>query len=404
MANLIARKYEPTLCKIAAHATFSPSRLDLSIAEAAPLKKLIAEVVTQYEQDSVVPAPEVIGTIIDDSSDRLSADPVVMEVTSLDATSYKVELAKYDTAVQSHRKRKLDDYLGANASIIIDDGADTDRRKRKLLALPVAAEKRRKLFVKDFLIQQGIDWQRLRDRHQSAFDPLKANITEEGMDQLFEIYRRLKADGDDRKSADQLVLIVPGPPPNNPENKHVATAVKHMKKGLMTAPKVGRIEYPQADVLMRCKAKHSFTGQADNFLVFGSEAKINMPRKSLTFLGGDSHFNKWIVPLIPVASLLKVDIATHKNLFAEQEEVMMEDQEQAGELADVEIVSNKDQLIPFPQDWVGTWVEPVGWVRWVGWALWGVDCIGGLGGLGGLGGWVCHCAILRNTTCYWARS
>ena len=110
------------------------------------------------------------------------------------------------------------------------------------------------------------------------------------------------------------------------------------------------------------------------------------------------------MPLIPLGSLHKVDLATHKNLFAEQEDVVMEDQEHVCEVVDQEIVGNKDQLIPFPQDWVGTWVGPAGWVRWVGWALWGVDCIGGLGGLGGLGGWVCHCTNLRNTTCYWARS
>ena len=372
MANLIARKYEPTLCKIASHASLTTTCLDLSIAEAAPLKKLISDVVTQYEEDfnSAAPQPTTIGTA--DTTDRLPADQfvtVTMEEVALDATSYKAEQAKFETAVQTHKKRKVDDYLGASVSIVVDDGADTDRRKRKLLALPVAAEKRRKLFVKDYMTQQGLDWERLRERHQSVFDPLKANISEEGMDQIFDIYRRLKCDGEDRKTTDQIVLIVPGPPPNCWENKHVATAVKHMKKGLGLPPKVGRIEYPQNDVLMRSKAKHSFTGQADNFLVFGSEAKVQLPRKMMTFLGGDSHFNKWVVPLIPLGSLLRVDLATHKSLFAEQQEVVMEDQEHVGEAVDQEIVGNKDQLIPFPLDWVGTWVGPAGWVRWVGLAL-----------------------------------
>ena len=327
---------------------------------------MVADAVAQYEED-FKPAAQLqptIGTI--DTTDRLPVDSIVtvrMEEVALDATSYKDELTKYETAMQNHRKRKLDDYIGTNASITVDDGTDTDRRKRKLLALPVAAEKRRKLFVKDFMIHQGIDLERLRERHQSVFDPLRANISEEGMDQLFEIYRRLKSDGEDRKSADQVVLIVPGPPPNQWDNKHVATAVKHMKKGLGLAPKVGRIEYPQADVLMRSKGKLSFTGQVDDFLVFGSELKVQMPRKSMTFLGGDSHFNKWVVPLIPLGALHRVDLATHKGLFAEQEEVAMEDQDYAGEAAvdhDV-ILGSKDQMIPFPQDWVGIWVGRAGW-------------------------------------------
>ena len=377
MASITARRYEPTLCRIAAHASFTTTRLDLTIPEAAPLKKLIAEAVAQYEEDfnPASQLPATIGTI--DTSDRLPADPIVtvtMEEVALSDSTYRDELAKYDNATQSHKKRKLDDYLGANASIIVDDGRDIDKLKRKLLSLPVAAEKRRKLFVKDYMIEHGLDMERLRENHQSVFDPLKADITEDRVDNLFEIYRRLKSDGDDRKSADHIVLIVPGPPPNQWENKHVAAAVKHLKKGLGLPPKVGRIEYPQNDVLMRSKAKLSFTGQADNYLIFGSEARVTVPRKSLTFLGGDSHFNKWVVPLIPLGSLHRVDLATYKNLFMEQEELQMEDQDYAGEVVDQEaIVGNTDQLIPFPQDWVGSWAGWVGWVGWVGWAVWGVN-------------------------------
>ena len=117
----------------------------------------------------------------------------------------------------------------------------------------------------------------------------------------------------------------------------------------MNAPKVGRIEFPQADVLQRVRAKHSFAGQADNFLVFASERKVIIPRKSMTFLGGDSHFNKWVVPLLPVPSLHKIDAATHSALFAEQDEVRMEDVE-GGE--DQEVIIPRDQMIPFPQDWI----------------------------------------------------
>ena len=40
----------------------------------------------------------------------------------------------------------------------------------------------------------------------------------------------------------------------------------------------------------------------------------------------------------------------------------MEDQDPTGEeeLEQEVIVGNKDQLIPFPQDWVGTWFGRVG--------------------------------------------
>ena len=75
-----------------------------------------------------------------------------------------------------------------------------------------------------------MDYDRLARLHHSMFDPIKMNLTDDTMDQVFEIYHRLKSDGEDRKSADPLVLIVPGPAPNNHENRNVAAVMKHLKK------------------------------------------------------------------------------------------------------------------------------------------------------------------------------
>ena len=184
------------------------------------------------------------------------------------------------------------------------------------------------------------------------FDPIKPNITEHVMDQVFDVYRRLKSDGEDKKSADYLVTLVPGPAPNCPENKNVASVVRFLKKNLMATPKVGRIEFLQYDVLQRVRSpKFSFSGQADNYMVFASEKKTAIARKSLTFLGGDSHFNKWVVPLIPLASLHRVDVATQKAMFAEQDEVGMDEVDDTDAAPAVDMVLGKDQMIPFPQDW-----------------------------------------------------
>ena len=71
----------------------------------------------------------------------------------------------------------------------------------------------------------------------------------------------------------------------------------------------------------------------------------------MTVLGGDSHFNKWVVPLIPLASLPKVDLATHALMFADQEEATMEEVD-ASESQVPDVIA-KDQRVPFPQDWVG---------------------------------------------------
>ena len=111
-----------------------------------------------------------------------------------------------------------------------------------------------------------MDYEHLNKWHTSMFDPIKANVSDDTMEQVFEIYRRLKCDGTDRKSADPLIMIVPGPPPNNHENKNVAAVLRQLKKTSMTAPKVGRIEFAQADVLRRIKSKFSFAGHFLNIL------------------------------------------------------------------------------------------------------------------------------------------
>ena len=204
------------MCKIASTTFFSTTRLDLSIAEASHLKKLIADVVAQYEEDfKDVPQPS-FGTA--DASDRLPADKiptVTMDEVPLNTISYKGELKKYEETTTDHKKRKIDDYIIDNAKLIIDDGSDLEKRKRKLAALPVMSEKRRKLFVKDFMIGQPIGWETVKTKHQSMFDPVRPKIDEEVMDPIFEVYRRLKPDGDDRKSDDHVALVVPGPPPMN---------------------------------------------------------------------------------------------------------------------------------------------------------------------------------------------
>ena len=149
MAGIISRKFEVTLCKVAAHAAFNLNRLDLSIPEASQLKKMITDVVTQYGVDfppkQAAPEVEVASELappppVADDSAKVSL--VQMEDTLLTDVQYREEQAMYEVAVQSHRKRALDNYINTNAALVIDDGSDIERRKRKLISLPVAAEKK----------------------------------------------------------------------------------------------------------------------------------------------------------------------------------------------------------------------------------------------------------------------
>ena len=350
-----SHKYDHALCKIGAQATFAPTHLDLSLPEASLIKKLIQEIAAQYAIDF---PPEVVPPLIPVEIERPLQEPeaegpqvsVQLDQAKLTADQYVAELEKHNQAVASHNKRQLDTYITLNATIVVDDGADIERRKRKLANLPVSQEKKRKLFVKDLLISQGMDWERLKTDRKSMFSPMMPVITEETFDPVLEVYKKLKCDAaDDRKSFDTLVCVVPGPPPNSFDNKHVGNMVKVMKRGMGIAPKVGRIEYPEADLLNRHRGRTSFSSAHESYLVFSSELKQLIPRKIMKFLGGDSMFNKWRVPLIPLANLLKTDEAMHKLIFAGTEDIAMAEPADEAEGCEADDLAD-NQCVPFPQD------------------------------------------------------
>ena len=148
MAGIVARKFETSLCKLAAAKEFTPYRFDVSSPDAAHIKKLISEVVTQYQLDfpSVAPAPQsgLIGRVDVDSAPSESCahqGEVQLEAIDISADRYRVEMMAFNESVDAHQKRVLDNYINTNAALVVDDGTDIERRKRKLIQLPVAAEK-----------------------------------------------------------------------------------------------------------------------------------------------------------------------------------------------------------------------------------------------------------------------
>ena len=60
--------------------------------------------------------------------------------------------------------------------VIVDDGADDTKRKRQLYSVPSCTEKRRKLCVKDYMCDEGLDWDQARELHRSIFSSLKIDI------------------------------------------------------------------------------------------------------------------------------------------------------------------------------------------------------------------------------------
>ena len=107
----------------------------------------------------------------------------------------------------------------------------------------------------------------------------------------------------------------------------------------------------QADLLARLKAKSSFQGSSENYIIFSSEKKLVVPRQRMEVHGGDTFFNRWTVPLIPFSRLCRVDRATYEAVFAGQENTTQDDPLSTEDVRTAdEATLTDEQRIPFPQE------------------------------------------------------
>ena len=123
----------------------------------------------------------------------------------------------------------------------IDDGAGDVKRKRKLEKLPICCEKRRKVFINDYMCDKGLNWDQSRVFHRSIFAPLKVDIPEDQIVPLIDTYTRFKTDDDHKESTDALAVIVPGPPANIVYNRCAEEVFRGLKKHRFQPLKLGRI-------------------------------------------------------------------------------------------------------------------------------------------------------------------
>lgn len=235
---------------------------------------------------------------------------------------------------------------------MVDDGSDDSQRKRKLEQVPICTEKRRKLFVRDYMCDQPLDWDQARELHRSIFAPLKIDIPDNDFGSIVSTYIDFKTSDDRKESADVLAVIVPGPPLSTVQNK----CAEQVFKGLVRAhrsqpPKLGRIELSRADLLTRVKAKSSSQGSYENYIIFTSEKKLGVPRQTMEVPWGDTFFNRWTVPLIPFSRLHRVNWQTYMATFLGQESAPQADpaSPEDSRTGD-EVALTDEQRIPCPHE------------------------------------------------------
>lgn len=110
-----------------------------------------------------------------------------------------------------------------------------------------------------------------------------------------------------------------------------------------------------SDLLRKFKAKSSFCGNSQSYVLWTTQRRTQHQRRNMKYLSGDTFFNRWPIPSVAFSQLARLDMATHEKLFdtSSQREVLAfaeDPDEETGAEALAEETELRDEVIPFPTE------------------------------------------------------
>ena len=293
---------EKTLCNMAK--TMVQGRLDVSTEAAKPIKTMIDNVLRAYADDFPKPAVVTSPAINTWNDEELT----VVTSTPFTDVEYAIQLKAYEQKVADHEKLKTDSYINSRLQLLVDKKEDMNRLKRKMSGLPVLGEKKRKLFVHDEMCAKSVSWDRVTKKHGSMFAPLKQTMKDTSLETVMELYNAFRTENDNKESDDAIAVIVPGALPNSPINKNVQVTHALLSKAVpkLQPPKIGVIHLRETDLSARNRSAKAFSGHYQHNILFSRQTKLSYQRKVMANLGGDNLFNKWEVPAMSLAKMVKL--------------------------------------------------------------------------------------------------
>ena len=355
--NLVKNTWERTLCAMARETT-TKVHLDLSVTTAKPLLGIITSIGELYKADFCEAKP--VSTSVTHKPANTAPEMVVVVHSSeddeiADEESYNRALKTWNGEVVKFEDIKLKEFLRGHVEAVVHATDESvDLLKKKLARVPIMGEKKRKAFDLEVSNMKPLDWDRLKRRKQSMFQPLELTMTSADVEPLIEVYSQFRTENEQKESNDVIVVTVPGPLPTSPFNKNAEVVFKQLSKitPKHPTPKVGVIELAQADVLRRIRGRMAFQGKTDDHMVFTSQLKGTFERKQMKVLPGDSYFNKWPTTTMPLASMVRIKKSQHLSLFSDASCVPFHDSEEcphADQMTD-ELGIADDDVVPYPHE------------------------------------------------------
>ena len=160
----------------------------------------------------------------------------------------------------------------------------------------------------------------------------------------------------DDMSEDIVVAIVPGVTQDKPTNEYLDAAWRSLKAlgNKHVGPKIGQIVQNKQSLLQQVYTRGVWSRTPDHQLVFTYQTmpRNSSGRKRMKYLQeaghfGDTAFNCWPVPMVPMASLPKATQQVHDDIF---ENDTVEDSGAEDGTGGAAVEDLGDKVIPFPRE------------------------------------------------------
>ena len=236
---------------------------------------------------------------------------------------------------------------------------------KKLEKVSFMKEPGRKLFVYDSLCQEGLNWQKLRSCKRSFLTGARITMIcetagQSGRDTLAtlkDVYLNYRTTREpDDMSEDIVAAIVPGVTQDKPTNEYLDAAWRSLKAlgNKHMGPRIGQIVQNKQSLLQQVYTRSVWSRTPDHHLVFTYQTmpRDSSGRKRMKYLQeggnyGDTAFNCWPVPMVPMAGLPKATQQVHDDIF---ENDTVEDSGAEDGTGGAAVEDLGDKVIPFPRE------------------------------------------------------
>jgi hypothetical protein len=267
---------------------------------------------------------------------------------------YKSQLAQYNSNASAHEEAAISDYVNSRVVFVIEpSNGDVGSKLEKV---PLLRENRRRLFLYDSTLDGVLDWQSVKRKRLNVFCGSGLGIDKDRIESYFldQVVKPVsEMVGKDCADMDVLTLFCK----NDASRKvsHIDTmrsaVAGRFKKHVIS---VGTVESDTAECLQRYRRrqKRPFSATVEDKIVIVSLKFSDVHLGKMKYLaGGDTLFNRWPTPLLPISSMPSCTQAVQEKL-AEPMSGRTEDDlgEEMDESTSILPDLPADHCIPYPHE------------------------------------------------------